>query len=183
MRNREAESLVETDLLRLPASSPHAIDGDAHRAATCGLTTRLAPRFGHSGVTRVDQLSGHEVDPSSIAGLARNVARGGLLCDDPGLGKTITVLSLLLQTAGMAPSVATESKSNDTDTNEEHLFQVYWEEEYAVHELRREPLLKLFNSFVRTQRLGGIFPVAGIRKKIDTDVYGTEFAAFERDIA
>lgn len=29
--------------------------------------------------------------------------RGGLLCDEPGLGKTITVLSLLLRTRGLLP--------------------------------------------------------------------------------
>ena len=190
MRKREASSLMETDLLRLPSSSPHAIDGDAHRAATCGLTARLAPRSVRSDssdaddpdVIRVHQISGREVDPSGIAGLARNVARGGLLCDDPGLGKTITVLSLLLQTAGMAPSVATNREPNGVDGGDERLFQVYWKEEYAVHELRRAPLLRLFNSLVRSQRLGGIFPVAGIRKKIDMGTYGAEFAEFERDV-
>lgn len=29
--------------------------------------------------------------------------RGGLLCDEPGLGKTITVLALLLRTRGILP--------------------------------------------------------------------------------
>ncbi|CAM9805237.1 unnamed protein product, partial [Choristocarpus tenellus] len=29
--------------------------------------------------------------------------RGGMLCDMPGLGKTITVLALLLQTKGLMP--------------------------------------------------------------------------------
>ena len=29
--------------------------------------------------------------------------RGGLLCDEPGLGKTITVLALLLRTRGLLP--------------------------------------------------------------------------------
>jgi SNF2 family DNA or RNA helicase len=30
--------------------------------------------------------------------------RGGLLCDEPGLGKTITVLALVLRTHGMLPA-------------------------------------------------------------------------------
>lgn len=29
--------------------------------------------------------------------------RGGMLCDEPGLGKTITVLALLLRTRGLLP--------------------------------------------------------------------------------
>lgn len=29
--------------------------------------------------------------------------RGGMLCDEPGLGKTITILSLLLRTRGLLP--------------------------------------------------------------------------------
>ena len=30
--------------------------------------------------------------------------RGGLLCDEPGLGKTITMVALILRTLGMKPS-------------------------------------------------------------------------------
>lgn len=33
----------------------------------------------------------------------RSEVRGGMLCDEPGLGKTITVLALLLRTRGLLP--------------------------------------------------------------------------------
>lgn len=32
--------------------------------------------------------------------------RGGMLCDEPGLGKTVTVLALLLRTRGLLPGGA-----------------------------------------------------------------------------
>lgn len=40
--------------------------------------------------------------------------RGGMLCDEPGLGKTITVLALLLRTRGLLPgedSAAMEART------------------------------------------------------------------------
>lgn len=39
----------------------------------------------------------------SIAPPPCRPVRGGMLCDEPGLGKTITVLALLLRTRGLSP--------------------------------------------------------------------------------
>jgi hypothetical protein len=90
MRTREAEHLVETDLCDLSPTSPHAVAGDAHRAATGGLTTKLVPRPRETSsacAIRINQLTGNEVGCANVSDLDRTVARGGLLCDDPGLGK------------------------------------------------------------------------------------------------
>lgn len=47
---------------------------------------------------------------NTVDGMVRSTApsrcrpvRGGMLCDEPGLGKTITVLALLLKTRGLLP--------------------------------------------------------------------------------
>lgn len=40
---------------------------------------------------------------SSTAPASSRAVRGGMLCDEPGLGKTITVLALLLRTRGLLP--------------------------------------------------------------------------------
>jgi hypothetical protein len=189
MRTREASSLSEADLIKLSPSSPHAIDGDAHRSATCGWTVSLAPRSPDSSAfpneVRINQVTGREVEITGLGPLNRMVARGGLLCDDPGLGKTITVLSLLLQTAGVTPSVVVDTPNNangNDEDDDDSLFQVYWREHFVIHDLRREPLLKLFNSFLRSQRVGNVLLFSHVRKAIESDAYGGEFSAFERDV-
>jgi len=40
--------------------------------------------------------------------LVRDV-RGGLLCDEPGLGKTVTCLAMILKTKGMMSSTTTST--------------------------------------------------------------------------
>eukprot|EP00516_Mucochytrium_quahogii_P006075 CAMPEP_0203753102 /NCGR_PEP_ID=MMETSP0098-20131031/6920_1 /ASSEMBLY_ACC=CAM_ASM_000208 /TAXON_ID=96639 /ORGANISM=" , Strain NY0313808BC1" /LENGTH=1259 /DNA_ID=CAMNT_0050643553 /DNA_START=163 /DNA_END=3942 /DNA_ORIENTATION=+ len=53
----------------------------------------------------LDIVSGKVIrdDPSEGLLSARRVVVGGLLCDEPGLGKTITMLSLVLRSAGVVP--------------------------------------------------------------------------------
>lgn len=45
----------------------------------------------------VDGMVSHDAPPLCVP------VRGGMLCDEPGLGKTITVLALLLRTRGLLP--------------------------------------------------------------------------------
>jgi hypothetical protein len=54
-----------------------------------------------------------------------------LLCDDPGLGKTITVIALILQTLGLSseeisPAEDEESKAELSETT---IFSAYWREQ------------------------------------------------------
>jgi hypothetical protein len=101
MRRRETQELSEEDALGVRAKhfGAECVRGDMHRAVTGGATTCLRLR-GSGEAIRIDQQTGFEIpyDSSAAKGksaLSRRIARGGLLCDDPGLGKTITVMSLV----------------------------------------------------------------------------------------
>jgi len=110
---------------------------------------------------RFDQFTGNEMNEGGTqAGndiLARKAARGGFLCDEPGLGKTITILSLILQTMGLS----TESKESDETSvtavdchqkqskcapqpSDDDIFRAYWKELVPL-EFRRTELSRLMN--------------------------------------
>jgi hypothetical protein len=92
--------------------------------------------------------------------------------------QTITVLSLLLQTAGMAPVLCDGQKSSEVD--EDHILQTYWHEEFN-QDLRRQPLLRLMNIFLRSEQIEIHFPYKRIRKSVDDDRYA-DFSLFEKDV-
>jgi hypothetical protein len=139
MRRRETEVLSEELILDFD-SSVHGVEGvkgDMHRAVTGGASTflRLHPSSRASRKAfRIDQQTGREMSferttHGSFA-LSRRVARGGLLCDDPGLGKTITVLALILQTSGLStePLGAAVNAGSSLLHTDEDIFQAYWRE-------------------------------------------------------
>ena len=75
--------------------------GDTHRAITGGESVCMQSRRDHHERFCLDQQNGTMYDTSLEEGhyngdLARKAVRGGFLCDEPGLGKTITVLLLIL---------------------------------------------------------------------------------------
>jgi hypothetical protein len=204
MRIREVRQVLESDLLVPTQYRALFPDGDPHRVVSGGATTLLRTRTG-DGV-RISQYGGGEVHLAIDIPLSRTVARGGLLCDDPGLGKTITVLALILQTFGLSTEVpASVHESGEAQNNvisDDRIFAEYWKEQ-VVPEFRRRALTRLIAEFLRCDRGADYFvlPVVperdgcsdyfdvikqpicfgAIRKKVDRDEYGDSFALFESD--
>jgi SNF2 family DNA or RNA helicase len=143
MRERECRHVLESDCLKneQPSSSPCPCpDSDLHRAVSGGLTVLLRERPQNGSIpatarpksVRIYQCFGSEVYAEDAELEIRSVARGGLLCDDPGLGKTITLLSLVLQTYGLStapktrrPATATVASSESIE-DVEAVFKPYW---------------------------------------------------------
>ena len=216
MRQRETSRIrIESDCFvnQNVGSSSRIQDetGDIHRAVTGGASVKLFtnPSSISSLPSRIerpqeviylDPYTGIEILPNDISQLQelrRNVACGGLLCDDPGLGKTITVLALILQTPLVAPSPPslqqhqqhpaissplTNGSSNhiDTTNNDEKLFEMYWSEEISS-DFRAPYLLKLINEFCKKipVTVGMHFPINELRKSIGEDRYASQFAQFD----
>lgn len=169
MRSRETRMLTESELCRTNSRTRiFSVEGDDYRASSGGVATLLELRSTGEQV-RIHQISGRECDESLVR-LERTVARGGLLCDDPGLGKTITVLSLILQTAGMLPTLPTNTKSDRAAGNDK-LFNAYWKEQYGVYENQRAALLRLTNSFLRAETSYGNNLPAKILQKLAEQRY------------
>lgn len=120
MRSRETREWSENDIL-------DGRDGDCHRAVTAGATVLLQSRT-TGRPYRLDTMFGMPCDTDrDLKYLSRKVARGGLLCDDPGLGKTITVLSLVLQTMGLSSEEEEDSTAEVTENEtDEKIFGAYW---------------------------------------------------------
>ena len=170
MRHRETKQITESDFADL-----NRVDsGDIHRAASAGASVLLRSRRRSRAsneeekcnAIRISQYNGEELLIRPDHPLSRTVARGGLLCDDPGLGKTITVLSLILQTLGLsteslpktitaASSKRENAASNDeaerNATSDERIFAEYWKEE-LVPEFRCQALNRLLSEFLRSSR-------------------------------
>lgn len=100
---------------------------------------------------------------------------GGILADDPGLGKTITILALVLQTMGM------KTKSTMQEQDKDGVFVEYWRNLTA--DLRRPILTKLLNRLVR-ESVGRthLFPIGIVQKNIQADVYHTGMGKLKEDM-
>jgi hypothetical protein len=156
---REARLITERDLLvgtsALSSLKNENNDGDLHRAASGGATCSVRPRprktddslIVRQPVVRMSQESGDEMIVDMKDPLSRTLSRGGLLCDDPGLGKTITVLSLILQTMGLSASEKFAAPVDEL--SDEQIFAEYWREQ-LIPEIRQEDMLKLYHSFMKS---------------------------------
>ena len=174
MENRERRCVTEEELLCNNSNSiqrtilqdgESVCGGDYHRAATGGATVKLRPRLSVEVVRefRFDAVSGSIIDtnqsktehakllPSHLR--STNAARGGLLCDEPGLGKTVTVLSLILRSLGL--NVDTTEDTNTID--DEAIFHSYWSSEYLTIHVRRPAILKLITRLIKSDKESGYF--------------------------
>ena len=187
MRERERASMCERDFIDLGSSETAdrvCLTGDIHRALTCGKTTLLRSREDSSSETaiRIDQESGREfLLDAQTSDVFCTAARGGLLCDEPGLGKSITVLSLILQTLGQSTSSEhspSENKGGDGSDND--LFECYWNDQ-VTREFRVPLLNKLVNDLLRHHRGTGFIPadrLKYLRSAICSDSFGASFVKF-----
>lgn len=209
MRMRECRKVSEKDILANPnLFHLQQTDGDLHRAATGGATVAFASRICNgsssaSETVRIAQETGHEITAADMLTFTRNVARGGLLCDDPGLGKTITVLSLILQTIGLTTNSSYESSDLNTTSRDQsdEVFDAYWRENMTA-EFRQPALYKLYWSLLRSndgarlinddfilrrynnpQSAAQCAPISAvlIRAKIGRDEYKESFWLFQED--
>lgn len=219
MRKREIKGLTEADTLYDHATGLGAEDslvgGDFHRAASGGASILLTRCDGSSSencvsskTIRIDGKSGELLDSNSMShiGRLRKFARGGMLCDDPGLGKTISVVSLILQTFGL--STKKEASTNDSnafskENEDDEIFRSYWRE--GVTDFGRTPeLLRLVNELRRCDKESVYFEMpidpkadgaedyydvvatpicmADILEKINTHNYGGDFEGMCTDV-
>jgi len=110
-----------------------------------------------NGALKAQYMDKYDESYRSFSLLHPSSPRGGLLCDDPGLGKTITVLSLILQTWGQS----TQSDSSNTNKSikgsndpfpnvSERIFNAYWKDLSPVS--RRKDLSRIFVTLQRSAK-------------------------------
>jgi len=168
MEMRERRCITEGDVVRRKTKSvagEAACGGDYHRAVTGGATVLLSTKPDYvEGYTnesfRFDSISGCKVQIPTQS--KTKCARGGLLCDDPGLGKTITVLSLILRSFGLSTESTT---SADETKNDDNLFYTYWSSTFLTQHVRRPAILKLITSIIKSDIESGWFTIP-----VDLDV-------------
>uniref|UniRef100_A0A7S2KSK3 Uncharacterized protein n=1 Tax=Skeletonema marinoi TaxID=267567 RepID=A0A7S2KSK3_9STRA len=178
MEIRERRCITEEDLLCSNNSSivgtmlhdgESVCGGDYHRSVTGGATVKLCTRRPNSlsnGVAksyRFDALSGSSINTTQFTSAhskhlpshlrSTKAARGGLLCDEPGLGKTVTVLSLILRSLGLSVDATEDSSTID----DEAIFHSYWESEYLTIHVRRPAILKLVTRLLNSDSESGYF--------------------------
>lgn len=69
-----------------------------------------------------------------------------LLCDDPGLGKTITAISLILRSFGLS----TEAKADSDQYGDDDLFYCFWYSSFLTKDARRPALLHLLTRVINS---------------------------------
>lgn len=141
MRSRESAYQTELDAMISGADNTKVseiLQGDLFRSITSGAVISVIPRRSE-GIYRplwhINSWTGHcsqgyRNELLRTVSSCRSTARGGLLCDDPGLGKTITVLSLILQTYGLSTTPLENEQRNEEKNiiTDILLIDSYWNE-------------------------------------------------------
>ena len=89
------------------------------------------------------------VHTSVVLSLNQNALLYRLLCDDPGLGKTITILSLCLRSFGVSTEAASDTNH---DVDDDQLFYMYWYSSFLTEHVRKPALLKLISLLIKSDR-------------------------------
>jgi len=152
MRQREMSHITDDDAMQTGANNrgiDEVLGGDMYRSITCGGIVAVTPRrqrtegivapFWHINSWTGDCFLDYRNERIRTVARCRSVARGGLLCDDPGLGKTITILSLILQTFGQSTERENGVEAKSSVTND-LIIESYWREN-LVKSTRHKELL------------------------------------------
>ena len=221
MRKRESSCMTEDDSIQFGADNnaiDSALHGDLFRSVTAGTIIAVTPRrekshsetgkkaspFWHINTWNGDCSLNYRKERIRTVAKCRNVARGGLLCDDPGLGKTITILSLILQTFGQSTELSDHNKKSQTHISEELIVESYWKEslvsytrrdelnslcmqlrkldlqqyfQFPVNELLDEEDFERYSSIIKNPTC-----LDHVMTKIKNDVYDNSLSAFQEDI-
>lgn len=141
MRQREMRCVTDDDALQTgcdnSAYSDNTLCGDLMRSVSSGSIIAVTPRRNHNegkkgSFWHINTWTGgcsihYRNERLRTVARCRSVARGGLLCDDPGMGKTITFLSCILQTFGQSTertNVGVQKKQVTDDL----IVDSYWRE-------------------------------------------------------
>ncbi len=154
MRLREMRCVHDDDAMQTGCDnsvySDNTLCGDLFRSISAGTIVCVAPRRTKIGTKRpfwhINSWTGgcslhYRNERMRTVAKCRSVARGGLLCDDPGMGKTITLLSCILQTFGQSTEKSS-IKAQKKQITDDIIVDSYWREN-LVRSTRYDELYSL----------------------------------------